>query len=1059
MLKLYVKKIFKTANQGDAREESYYTALKELMEDLAHSFGKSKIHITTLPKSTEAGNPDFRVWDGKQHIVGYIEAKAPTVENLDYIEHSEQLKRYRNTFPNLILTNFFEFRLYRNGILVEKVLIARPFIVHKLKTIPPVEKEPDFTKLMEAFYSFSLPKVYNAKNLAIELAKRTRFLKEEVIVEELAEEEKAGKGFILGFYDAFRQFLISGLSKEDFADLYSQTITYGLFAARMRAKNGFNRKLAYDNIPRTIGILRDVFRFVSFEDVPAQMEWIIDDIAEVLSVADVNKLLHEYFREGKGKDPVVHFYETFLAEYDPKTREKRGVYYTPEPVVSYIVRSLHHILKDRFGKADGMASNTVTVLDPASGTLTFLAEAAKLAVDEFASKYGQGGKEGFIKEHILENFYAFELMMAPYAVGHLKMSFLLEELGYKLQKDDRFKLYLTNTLDMEELEQTSLPGMASLSEESRLAGKVKKEQPILAILGNPPYSGHSANKGEWIDLLLKKGYTHKNGIKDDGYYRVDGKPLGEKNPKWLQDDYVKFIRFGQWKIDQAGEGVLGFITNHSYLDNPTFRGMRESLMNSFNEIYLLDLHGNSLKKEKCPDGSKDENVFDIRQGTAIALFIKTKDLSARNAQAGRNNANGKKVFHSELWGMRKGKYDWLINNDITTTKWQEIAPKSEFYLFVPRDERLLKRYEKSPKITEIFPINSVGIVTARDKFVIDTDKKVLKRRIRMFCDEKIPDELISKPYKLKDKVNWKLKSAREKVRNDKDWENSFAQILYRPFDIQWIFYNDVLVERSRRNVMRHMMAGENLCLIFTRSTSANKPFEHIFCAQHGMLGRFYPDAACITYFSPLYLYPDPDKSDLFSQQQDFKKRNPNITRKIFTALVETYKTKPTPEDVFYYIYAVFYSDTYRTKYAEFLKTDFPRVPFTKDERLFQKLSYYGKRLTDLHLMQSPELDSPVAKFQGTGDKRVDKIKYDKEGKRVYINNDQYFEGVENDIWGYQIGGYQVLSKWLKDRKGKILSLDDVKHYCKIATAIKETIGIQESIDEIYSEMEKKVIEF
>ena len=1044
MLKSYLKKIAEIANQGDAREESYYATLEELLGKLAQSFGKGKIHITTLPKSTEAGNPDFRVWDGKQHVVGYVEAKAPTVENLDAIEVSEQLKRYRGTFPNLILTNFFEFRLYRNGILVEKALIARPFIVHKLKTIPPLEKEPDFTKLMEAFYSFSLPKVYNAKNLAIELAKRTRFLKEEVIVEELAEEEKNGKGFILGFYEAFRQFFISGLSKEDFADLYSQTITYGLFAARMRAKNGFNRKLAYDNIPRTIGILRDVFRFVSLEDVPAQMEWIIDDIAEVLSVADVNKLLQEYFREGKGKDPVVHFYETFLAEYDPKTRERRGVYYTPEPVVSYIVRSLHHILKDRFGKADGMASNTVTVLDPASGTLTFLAEAAKLAVDEFASKYGQGDKEGFIKEHILKNFYAFELMMAPYAVGHLKMSFLLEELGYSLQKDDRFKLYLTNTLDMEELEQTSLPGMASLSEESRLAGKVKKEQPILVILGNPPYSGHSANKGEWIDLLLKKGYTHKNGIKDDGYYRVDGKPLGEKNPKWLQDDYVKFIRFGQWKIDQAGEGVLGFITNHSYLDNPTFRGMRESLMNSFNEIYLLDLHGNSLKKEKCPDGSKDENVFDIRQGTAIALFIKN-----------RNNDKDRKVFHSELWGMRKEKYDWLINNDITTTKWQEIAPKSEFYLFVPRDEKLLELYEGSPKITDIFPVNSVGIVTARDKFVIDADKNALKRRIRMFCDEKIPDELIGEPYKLKDKSNWNLRTAREKVRNDKDWENSFAQILYRPFDIQWIFYHDVLVERSRRNVLRHMMQ-ENLGLITNRQV--NNRFGHILCTDSIINDCTVSlETRERSYLFPLYLYPDPDQNDLFSHIKSCKEKQPNINEKIFLALSETYKTKPSPEDVFYYIYAVLHSDTYRAKYAEFLKTDFPRVPFTKDKGLFKKLAEYGKRLADLHLMRSPGLDSPVIKFQGTGDKRVDKIKHDKEGERIYINKDQYFEGLEENIWQYRIGGYQVCNKWLKDRKGRILSLDDVKHYCKVATAIEHTINIQKSIDEIYNEAEKNIM--
>ncbi len=1081
MLKSYLKRIAKIANQGDAREESYYASLEELLGNLAQSFGKGKIHITTLPKSTEAGNPDFRVWDGKQHIVGYVEAKAPTVENLDSIEVSEQLKRYRGTFPNLILTNFFEFRLYRDGILVEKALIARPFIVHKLKTIPPVEKEPDFTKLMEAFYSFSLPKVYNAKNLAIELAKRTRFLKEEVIVEELAEEEKAGKGFILGFYDAFRQFLISGLSKEDFADLYSQTITYGLFAARMRAKKGFNRKLAYDNIPRTIGILRDVFRFVSLEDVPAQMEWIIDDIAEVLSVANVNKLLQEYFREGKGKDPVVHFYETFLSEYDPKTRERRGVYYTPEPVVSYIVRSLHHILKDRFGKADGMASNTVTVLDPASGTLTFLAETAKLAVDEFVSKYGQGDKKGFIKEHILKNFYAFELMMAPYAVGHLKMSFLLDELGCHLKQHDRFKLYLTNTLEMEELEQTSMPGMASLSEESHLAGKIKKEQPILVILGNPPYSGHSANKSDKeIELDKGKRYTTHYQIKEDTgsyklipqtketkrkgikkqktwigelieYYKIiDGKWLKEKNPKWLQDDYVKFIRFAQWKLDQAGEGILGFITNHSYLDNPTFRGMRQSLMNSFDEIYLLDLHGNSLKKEKCPDGSKDENVFDIRQGTAIALFIKKK---------AKNNKKDGEILHSEIWGLRKEKYDWLINNDITTTKWQEIAPKSEFYLFVPRDEKLLELYERSPKVTDIFPINSVGIVTARDKFVIDADKKALKRRIRMFCDEKIPDELIGEPYKLKDKTNWKLKSARERVRNDKDWENSFTQILYRPFDIQWIFYHDMLVERSRRNVLRHMMQ-ENLALCVGRAgqvVGTEKLWNIVFCSNHiEDFNVFYRGGS--SNF-PLYLYPYPDRNDLFNHLKESKERKPNINEKIFTALSESYKTKPSPEDIFYYIYAVFYSNIYRTKFAEFLKTDFPRVPFTKNKSLFKKLAKYGEGLADLHLMQTPKLDSPVIKFQGTGDKRVDKIKYDKKGRRIYINKDQYFEKLEEDIWQYRVGGYQVCDKWLKSRKGNVLSLNDIKHYCKVATAIKLTIKIQKSIDKIYNEAENELIEF
>lgn len=1050
MLKTYFNRLFDVAKRGDAREESYYSSLEELLKNYAASSNKKQVHITTLPKKTDAGNPDFRIWDGKQQIIGYIEAKAPATEYLDQIETSGQLKRYLHIFPNLLLTNFFEFRLYRNGVLIDKVLTGRPYVIHKLKTVPPVEKETEFLKLLEKFFSFSLPKVYDAKNLAVELAKRTRFLKDEVIAQELEEEEKRGKGNILGFYKVFKEHLISGLTKEDFADLYSQTITYGLFAARTRTENGFNRKLAYDKIPKTIGILRDVFRFISLGDLPKPMEWIIDDISDVLATTDVYKLLDEYFNQHKGKDPVVHFYETFLAEYDPKMREKRGVYYTPEPVVSYIVRSLHHILKEYFDKKDGFASQSVTVLDPAAGTLTFLAEAAKLAVEEFTSKYGEGKKAGFIKEHILKNFYAFELMMAPYAVGHLKMSFLLEELGYKLQSDDRFKLYLTNTLEMEELAQTELPGMISLSEESHLAGKVKKEQPILVVLGNPPYSGHSSNIGDWISKEIK------------AYFQVDGKALGEKNPKWLQDDYVKFIRFAQWKIDQAGEGILGFITNHSYLDNPTFRGMRQSLMQSFDEIYLLDLHGNSLKKEKCPDGSKDENVFDIQQGVAIALFIKKTPLSSPLNKGGIKG--GCKISHSELWGIRENKYDWLNKHDVKTTKWKTIKPKSEFYLFIPRDEGLLKQYEMYPKITDVFPVNSVGIVTSRDDFVIDSDKAALKRRIMQFRDKKMPDEIIRQAYNLKDKSNWKLKDIREEIMKDDNWDQAITKVLYRPFDEQWIFYHDNLIERARKEVMQHML-NENLALLTHRREELDIPYTHFLAtnliSEHGCLST-----KTTNYHFPLYLYQPKNKPKkkslssvmlLFEPQAEYGVKKPNLSPAFFERLTREYKKAPSPEEIFYYIYAVLYSNIYRTKYAEFLRIDFPRVPLTSDYKLFKKMGGYGEKLVELHLLKSSELDAPTAKFEGKGNDKVEKPRYEK-GK-LFINSSQYFEGISSEVWEYQIGGYQVCNKWLKDRKGRVLSVEEIEHYCKVVTALKKTIEVQSKIDSAYPEIEKEIIKF
>ena len=652
MFNNYLKQILNSFAKGDAREESYYEHLADLLRNFSEDKRKKKIDVTILPKKTEAGNPDFRVWDGSQHIIGYIEAKDVGT-NLDNIESSEQLVRYLTTFPNVILTNYTEFRLYRDGEPIEKVFITQPLTLKHLKKAP-LQNEDELIKLIDRFLSFSLPKTYTAKTLAVELAKRTKFLKDEIVAQEISEGTKS----IIGFYEAFKEFLIADLDEDEFADLYSQTITYGLFAARLRAGNKFNRTLAYSFIPKSIGILRDIFKFISLEELPKHMEVIIDEIAAVLSVADVKKILEDYYKDGKGKDPVLHFYETFLAAYDPATREKRGVYYTPEPVVSFITRSLHQILKDKFGMTDGLASKNVTLLDPAGGTLSFTAKAIEIAVEEFQTKYGSGAVKDFIKQQILQNYYAFELMMAPYAIGHMKMSFLLDELGYKMEDDERMKYYLTNTLDMEELEESNFPGMSSLSHESQEAGKVKKDVPILVILGNPPYSGISSNKSE-VDVVINKGNqfvkdysieekelnevkyysavpnfvkakskvtkTQKTWIGEqiENYKIIDGKWFGERK-HWLNNDYVKFIRFAQNKIDQNEEGVIGFITDNSYLDNITFRGMRQSLLNSFDEIYVLDLHGNSVKKEIALDGSKDENVFDIRQGVSIVFMIKYK---------------------------------------------------------------------------------------------------------------------------------------------------------------------------------------------------------------------------------------------------------------------------------------------------------------------------------------------------------------------------------------------------------------------------------------------------
>jgi len=1039
LLRSYLHSIADLTQRGDAREESYYPALQKLLEALAPVMGRT-VQVTVLPKPTEAGNPDFRVWDGSHQVIGYIEAKAPGAK-LDVVETSEQLQRYRHTFPNLILTDFYEFWLYRNGVLLERALLARPFIAQTLKAKPPAEQEEALTHLFETFFSFALPPSLTAEDLARDLARRTRFLRDEVIRPELEQKRKD----IYGFYEAFRKYLIAGLTEEQFADLYAQTIAYGLFAARTRAQNSFNRQMAYALIPSTIGILRDVFQFISLGKPSLQMETIVDDIAAVLNAADVQAILKQYFRQGKGDDPVLHFYETFLAEYDPETRERRGVYYTPQPVVRYIVRAVHDLLKTRFGLADGLADACVTLLDPAAGTLTFPAEAIGLAFQEFTAKYGEGAKENLLRGHILPHFYAFELLMAPYAIGHMKIGFLLEALGVPLQNGERFQFYLTNALEMEDLQQISIPGLASLSEESHQAARVKKEEPILVILGNPPYSGISANQNDWTERLLK---TDLDGAQS--YYTVDGQPLDEKNPKWLQDDYVKFLRFAQWKIHRAGRGIVAMITNHGYLDNPTFRGMRQSLRQTFDEIYLLDLHGNSLKRETAPDGGPDENVFDIRQGVAIALMVKDGNHSP---SPGAERGPGGEVYHADLYGKREDKYTWLDSHDLSTAGYQTLDPASPFYFFTPRQTQNLEAYQSWPSVTEIFPVNGVGMTTARDDFVIDFDSHNLLNRICVFKHSDLDDKGLHQAFGIRVKKGWSIRKAWKELQSIDDGQmQAYIQpVLYRPFDVRYIFYHDAVVWRTVKRVMRHMLAGENLGLLWTRPMSPKFEFSVLCTSQivdQCVVGNKSAGSG-ISYLGPLYLYPSPEKPDLLQQE-----RQPNLADWLLPKLSAAYGFTPAPEEVLAYLYAVLYSPAYRQKYAQELRTDFPRVPFTADGELFRQMAALGQQLIDLHLLRHPSHTAGV-KYQGQGSDTVKKVRYDPTTGRVHINAEKYFEGITPQMWEYQIGGYQVLEKYLKDRKCRCL--DDPVRYIHIASAIACTIDIQEQVNQMYPQVESDAL--
>lgn len=1051
MLPAYLHALHAILQRGDARDESAYTPLAELLSAYARSAGLANVHITILPKKTAAGHPDLRVWDGTARVIGYLEVKAPTAD-LDQAEASEQLQRYLAAFPNVILTNYYEFRLYRNATLISRVQLARPLPARLLKAPPAPEHAEEFFNLLAQFFSFSFPVIRDAAALAQHLARRTRFLDDAI-----AAELSSGAGPIPGFFHAFKEYLIHDLSPCDFADLYAQTVTYGFFAARLRARNGFSRKAAFDLIPHTIGVLRDLFRFISLGELSPHMEWIVDDIAAVLAATDVKAILHHYFVEHQGADPVVHFYETFLAAYDPAARERRGVYYTPEPIVSYTDRSLHELLQAVFNKPDGLADRSVILLDFAGGTQTYNATAARIAIEAFTATHGTGALNTFIQQHILENFYAFELMMAPYAIGHIKMAFLLEEFGYVLGPRDRFKFYLTNTLEMAELKESSLPGLSALSEESHMAARVKTETPVLVIHGNPPYSGISANMNAWIVNLLKDNLP---GLQS--YYEVDGAPLGEKK-LWLQDDYVKFIRFAQWKIHQRGEGLIGIITNHNYLDNPTFRGMRQSLLRSFDDIYILDLHGNTKKKELCPDGSKDENVFDIQQGVCITLLVKRPRRVAEFAR----------VHYAELWGAREKKYNWLRAHTHATTKWRVLKPNSPYYFFVPRDETGRKRYERYPALPDIFPVNVTGIVTARDSFVIDSDLAALRRRIELFRDASLSDELIRQTFHLKDTRGWKLPDARRALRDDPAWADKFVNILYRPFDVRWLYYAPTMVDWGRFDIMRHMLQP-NLALMTCRQQNT-KGFRHAFVTDRIAESCLVSNRTReIGYLFPLYLYQQPAKKSRASALASFTQAlmlfeppapyhtdsatQPNISPRIWEACRRAYGASLTPETLFFYIYAILYSPAYRDTYAEFLKTDFPRVPFTKNTRLFKRLAALGEFLVNAHLLRQLPNKAPSVRFQGPGECRVTKPRYDDSTARLFINPTQYFAPVSPAVWNYHIGGYQVAAKWLKNRKDTVLDLQAIELYSQIITALAYTLDVQRDIDALYPSVESEVIE-
>ena len=1057
----YIHSISQCHQRGNATEHSYRGDLQQLIQTLL-----PKIAVTNEPKRQQCGSPDYILT--KDDIpIGFIEAKDIGDKDLKGKRQSgnkAQFDRYKAGISNLIFTDYIQFHFYHDGKCYKEIAIAE---VVDEKIIPIQQNFAPFSVLLDDFCDQVNQIIKNPKELAKMMAGKARLLADIIEKSLTSDEHNAEDSELKQQMNAFKDILIHDITPQGFADVYAQTITYGMFAARLHdAKlETFSRQEAAELIPKSNPFLRKLFSYIAGPDIDDRIQWVVDSLAKLFLACDVQQILNSYGRTTKTEQPIIHFYETFLAEYDPKLRKSRGVWYTPAPVVDFIVRAVDEILKTEFNLAEGLADTaktTITVdrqgkpikqqlhkvqiLDPATGTGTFLAEIVKHIKQQFKGQ--QGIWSGYVQNHLLPRLNGFELLMASYAMAHLQLDLLLKATGYTATPKQRTQIYLTNSLE-EHHPDTGTLFAQWLSNEANEANHIKRDTPVMCILGNPPYSGESANKGDWI-MQLMEDYKKEPGGKIK---------LQERNPKWINDDYVKFLRYGQHFIEKNGSGVLAFINPHGFLDNPTFRGMRWNLLKTYDKIYTIDLHGNSKKKETTPDGSKDENVFDIMQGVSINIFIKT----GKSKQLG-------KVYHYDLYGKRTDKYDFLLNNSIATVPYKLLPNKAPMYFMVQKDFALEAKYQQGFAVNECFPLNNVGIVTARDSFTIHNSKYDVENTIIEFLS--LDDETARIRFNLgKDVRDWQVNFAKQDLKNHYPKNGVFTQIAYRPFDERFTFYTGK--SRGfhcypRNEIMRHFLAGDNVGLAGIRINKEKDEvgYTSVFItkniAEARLADRF------ITNLFPLYLYPDEKQLDLVENDQRKPNLDPAILAKIAKKLGLPFVSEKqadqqatfAPIDILDYIYAVLHAPSYRERYKAFLKIDFPRLPYPKNKTTFWQLVELGSQIRQLHLLESPTVTKFITQYPISGNNQItrpirqaDYMISDKAKQtgRIWINDQQYFDQVPRIAWEFYIGGYQPAQKWLKDRREKTLQYEDIRHYQKIIVALSQTHTLMQKIATIQIE--------
>jgi len=1075
----YIDEVSKQFCTGKATEHSYRPALAKLLGDLLPKFT-----ITNEPSRIQCGAPDYIIAKGKGATsipVAFVEAKDIGDSDLDgNRQHKEQFNRYKNSLDHILFTDYLDFHSYENGMPTQNIRIAE-IKGNKIALIDA--NVPMFLEMVAHIAESTPQKITSSTKLAQMMAAKARLLAE--VIEKTLETDSEKAGELAGQWKSFQKVLIHDLTERQFADIYAQTICYGMFAARLHddTPDTFSREEAATLIPKTNPFLRKVFQNVAAFDVDTSIAWIVDDLAETFRVTDMPKVMKNFGKATGQADPMIHFYEDFLRYYDPKQKKACGVYYTPEPVVHFIVNAVDEILKSRFNLSDGLADTSkvtirqtsnlytdnrtkdhkkyetheyhkVQILDPATGTGTFLAEVVRKIYSGMENQ--KGAWQNYVEEHLLPRLNGFEFMMAPYAVAHLKLDMVLAQTGYKAKQDKRLRIFLTNSL--EECDHDTGTLFAQwLAQEANEANLVKRDTPVMVMIGNPPYSVSSSNKSAWIQELSE---TYK-------------KNLNEKNIQPLSDDYIKFIRLGHYYVEKNGEGILAYISNNSFIDGIIHRQMRKALMETFDEIYILDLHGDTRKKETAFDGDKDENVFDIMQGVSINIFIKKKQsVILSEARKGEVEGSLARVYHYELFGKRFEKYAFLAKTSFSDVPWKELCPQRPQFFFVPKDFSIQEEYEKGFKIDELMKMNTSGVQSGRDLLFIDENHYDLEARIEKLLQKKY-DSNFSKCYNVEDSSGYPLL---KRIAESQFNPSKIQKYLYRPFDPKIIYYDEKLIKRAFFKVHNNLIEKkENFALIASRQCIDN--WKYVFCTNNVCDMNLIASAGKLGGGNvfPLYLYPTEGEEKLGET------RKPNLDEKIWHKIdacldechsggrgpiesMDPIEASPlqgdnrshitTPEQVFDYIYGVLHTPSYREKYKEFLKIDFPRIPYPGNKEEFERVVFIGNKLRKLHLME--EIPPQATSFDIEGDNAVSEIRFEREipdqvgddiSGKVYINKTQYFANVPELAWNFYIGGYQPAQKWLKDRKNRTLTFDDISHYRKIIAILIETHNLMLKLEE------------